>query len=529
VTGASGFGGGNCAGDPQINTGYQRDLGNRVTEASAAFGFGCSTPLSIPSQNYTYYTAGALQSYSGPDGSKTYTYDSRGLLHSISVTLPGGATESWTFTYDTDGRSLDVTYPDGHERQQLYDSEGRITSRCYAYGSQSYCYTASYDGVGNPVSTADPYGGSETYTYDSLNRLTQVTRSVGGSVEHTESYAYNLLGALHTSYDPVAGAAFTYDDQRPRLSGSGTADAAIANTLGGQPVTRNTFGQVTGLNGATLTFDAAGALSGVQQAVGSNTISETYRYDSFLRRSYRLHTETSPSTSVQELYVYDRPGTSIVGSTDPSGTARYDNDPGNIVAILNAGAQLQDAYMFASVDHPLRMAQVSYTCSKDAATACVLSNGSYPLGTFRAPGDRSETPRLRSSVSTPSPSTAPLLHRRHERLQRYGEAVVELADHVEREAAFAGQDLGRASRGPEHRKQVPSREALLLHAKLDGLDGIGLRDRPSRPLVVMDEHREKLEPRFVGRIGLGIPQTLDLCEGFLVFGIRGDELDVHDG
>jgi hypothetical protein len=31
--------------------------------------------------------------------------------------------------------------------------------------------------------------------------LPQVTRSVGGSVEHTESYAYNLLGALHTSYD----------------------------------------------------------------------------------------------------------------------------------------------------------------------------------------------------------------------------------------------------------------------------------------------------------------------------------------
>jgi hypothetical protein len=71
----------------------------------------------------------------------------------------------------------------------------------------------------------------------------------------------------------------------------------------------------------------------VQQAVGSNTISETYRYDSFLRRSYRLHTETSPSTTVQELYVYDRTGTSIVGSTDPSGTARYANDPGNIVGI----------------------------------------------------------------------------------------------------------------------------------------------------------------------------------------------------
>jgi hypothetical protein len=38
------------------------------------------------------------------------------------------------------------------------------------------------------------------------------------------------------------------------------------------------------------------------------------------------------------------------------GTAReLTNDPGNIVAILNASAQLQDAYIFAGVDHPLRL------------------------------------------------------------------------------------------------------------------------------------------------------------------------------
>jgi len=30
-----------------------------------------------------------------------------------------GGTENWSFTCDTVGRTLDVTYPDGHERQQL--------------------------------------------------------------------------------------------------------------------------------------------------------------------------------------------------------------------------------------------------------------------------------------------------------------------------------------------------------------------------------------------------------------------------
>jgi len=30
-----------------------------------------------------------------------------------------GSWEQWSFTCDTVGRTLDVTYPDGHERQQL--------------------------------------------------------------------------------------------------------------------------------------------------------------------------------------------------------------------------------------------------------------------------------------------------------------------------------------------------------------------------------------------------------------------------
>ncbi len=352
ISGSTGYGVGGCAGDPTIGNGYQRDLGNRVIQASASFQLGCFAPVPVPNQNYAYYAAGGLHTYSGPDGTKSYTYDARGLVTSIAVTLPDGGTENWSLTYDTAGRSLDLTYPDGHVREQHYDSEGRLTSRCYIYGSTSHCYTAAYDAAGNPTATSDPYGGSETYTYDALNRLTGVTRSVGGSVEHTESYGYNLLGALHTGFDATMGAGFTYDDQRPRLSGTGTADSALPNTLGGQTVTRNTLGQVTALNGAAVTYNGtAGGLIGVTQTVGANTITEGFRYDAFLRRGYRIHTETSPATSTQEIYVYDRPG----ALHDPSGTTAHSEAPGNIVAILNTSAQLQDAYMFADVDHPLRL------------------------------------------------------------------------------------------------------------------------------------------------------------------------------
>ncbi|MGD0527709.1 MAG: hypothetical protein ABSE49_21430 [Polyangiaceae bacterium] len=86
------------------------------------------------------------------------------------------------------------------------------------------------------------------FTYDALNRLTGVTRSVGGVVEHVETYTYNAVGAVKTTFDPVAMTEVTLDDQRPLLAGGSTGDAAVPNTLNGQPVTLDGGGRVTALN-----------------------------------------------------------------------------------------------------------------------------------------------------------------------------------------------------------------------------------------------------------------------------------------
>ena len=358
LVGSTGYGQGSCSSDPTVSEGFTRDLASRVTDIHVVFNFGsnCGSPPTVPAdETHAYYASGQVQKYTGPDGTKVYTYDGRGLVQNIAVTLGDGGTESWGFTYDSAGRSLNVTYPDGHVRAQVYDAEGRLSSRCYKYGSQSFCYTATYDAVGNPLTTSDPYGGSEAYTYDALNRLTGVTRSAGGSTEHVESYSYNALGALHTSFDPVAMSEFTYDDQRPKLTGGGTADSAIPNTLGGVTVTRDTLGEVSGLNGVSFTFDNEHRVYSAQTTSGANTISEAHRYDASLRRIYRGHTETSPATSTQEFYIYDRPGPDILGEVDPTGLNGRTSAPGNVVAIVNSGGAVQDAYLFGGIDQPLRL------------------------------------------------------------------------------------------------------------------------------------------------------------------------------
>src|SRR5271154_6026561 len=229
-------------------------------------------------------------------------------------------------------------YPDGHTREQSYDTQGRITSRCYKYASASYCYAATYDGAGNPLTTSDPYGGSETYTYDALNRLTSVTRSVSGAVEHTESYTYNAIGALHTTYDPIAGAAVTMDDQRPVLSGTGTSDAAIHKTLAGQPVTLDGGGRVTSINGATLAYRFDSLLASAEGPSGAGTVTESFNYDAYSRLVERSTVQTSPAMSPGEFYRYD--GLTLIATPDASG-------------------KLQDAYLYDGIDHPLRLARTS--------------------------------------------------------------------------------------------------------------------------------------------------------------------------
>ncbi len=335
VTGTTPQGGGNHTAYT-----YDQDTGGRTTaiHRTVPFVFPGGPFIRGPDRTFSYYANGKLQTYTGPDGTKTYGYDARGLVKTLSVNLPNSSTENWSFDYDSMGRSFHVTYPDGHVREQLYDPEGRIRSRCYQYSSASFCYTAAYDAAGNPTVLTDPYGGSETYKYDALNRLQSVTRTVNATTEHVETYSFNAIGAVKTTFDPAAMTEVTLDDQRPRISGSGTADAAVPNTLSGQPVTLDAAGRVTNLQGVAFTYNESSEITGTQFTSGTTTTQEAYDYDAYRRRAGRQHvvTTSAGSTTTYEFYI---------------------DDGANVVATLDAGNNLKDAYLFEGVDLPLRLSR----------------------------------------------------------------------------------------------------------------------------------------------------------------------------
>jgi RHS repeat-associated protein len=151
---------------------------------------------------------------------------------------------------------------------------------------------------------------------------------------------YNALGALHTNFDASSMSTVTFDDQRPKVGGSGTGDAAVPKTLGGQPVTLDNGGRVTGLLGATFTYDWRSRVQKAQYtASNGDAIQDVYDTDAFMRRTHRVHSDTTSGTS----------------PTTTTTTDFYVHDGANLVARIDGSNSVQDAFLFEGVDHPLRV------------------------------------------------------------------------------------------------------------------------------------------------------------------------------
>jgi len=161
-------------------------------------------------------------------------------------------------------------------------------------------------------------------------RLTKSTRVVANLADEIETYDYNTLGALKTN------AGVTLDDQRLKLVGGGTADAAVPNSYTNQPITLDPGGRVTSLFGNTLTYNKRGRLIGITHPPVNNvTNTEYYGYDAEMRRIGRFGVVNGvPSATDYELFVWDGP---------------------NLVASIDRTNHVNESFLYESIDQPLRI------------------------------------------------------------------------------------------------------------------------------------------------------------------------------
>lgn len=234
-----------------------------------------------PSNNvtYTYGAPGADENGAG----QLVKVDDGGRIETIGYDLLGNAVRTTdvmkvsrlnaanqlahTFTtryeYDTWGRELEMTYPDGERLTTSYDSGGLAESITGQQGGISYPYVErnEYDRFGNHRFMEYGNGLTTAMTYDpnTLWLSDQAVRK-GSSVLSDLHYSYDAAGNVVQRNDtrPLPASktkggpssqTFTYDDLDRLVSATGTyRDAAATRTYS-----------------STMTFDATGRLTRKKQ------------------------------------------------------------------------------------------------------------------------------------------------------------------------------------------------------------------------------------------------------------------------
>ncbi len=163
-------------------------------------------------ESYTYDTLGRKLTYTDPNGNTTtYDYDSSGNL--ITVTDPYNNIIE-TNTYNALGKRISKTDLFGNTTQYDYDALGRLTSVTGAKGNVTY---TTYDENGNVASEIDGNGNTTTHEYNFFNQLVKVTDPLG----HTTEMGYTERGNLKWVKDPTGNVTnYTYNDRGKNIEKS---------------------------------------------------------------------------------------------------------------------------------------------------------------------------------------------------------------------------------------------------------------------------------------------------------------------
>ncbi len=335
--------------DANHTTFYEYDaLGRLVLETDAEGG----------ETSYTYDAAGNLLSLTDPEQNVTaWTYD--GLGHVITETNHLGHTRY--YSYDAAGRLIETTDRNDRVTQYEYDALNRLTEETWLDEAGIGVYTISYtyDALGDLL-TASDIGATYGYEYDALGRLTWETQTIDGL---TPTIVFDSV--------------YNANGQRTELSATigGTVD--FVNTYAYDPLGRLTMLTQTDNSGYTVadkridfTYDAAGRYSTIARyadlAATQEVAVATYTFDDINRLKDLVYTNSTPSTIRSFGWTYDAAGNVVSHDSDIAAedVTDYGYDNTN---------QLTDADYTTSSDE-------SYTYDSNGNRVLVDGTDSYTTG-----------------------------------------------------------------------------------------------------------------------------------------------------
>jgi RHS repeat-associated protein len=208
------------------------DTLNRLSSKTVRSWNNCSAGTVSANYTYSYDSQGRLSAInrtSGGSWSKSYTYNTLGLLGYEAVTIDS-VTKGISHYYDTWNRPYAVSYPDGEVVKVNFNALGLPNLLCKSYlhssgqywcdASPRYADAASYDVAGRLTAVQYPAGGNlyrmQTYygwtlaqNGGLLNEL-KVGTTNGSNDRFYRQYTYNRFGEVLN--DGTAADNFAYDD-----------------------------------------------------------------------------------------------------------------------------------------------------------------------------------------------------------------------------------------------------------------------------------------------------------------------------
>ncbi len=173
--------------------------------------------------NYTYDTAGNLQSYQYPNGvTASYAYNSLNRLTTMTVGTPVVALASYSYTLGASGNRTAVTELGGRTVNYIYDNLYRLTSESIANDPHGVNGTASYsyDPVGNRLNRSSSIAPvpSQSSTYDPNDRLPSDTYDNNGNTIASMSNSYSYDFENHLTNLNGGSMRYVYDGDGNRVA-----------------------------------------------------------------------------------------------------------------------------------------------------------------------------------------------------------------------------------------------------------------------------------------------------------------------
>jgi RHS repeat-associated protein len=301
---------------------------------------------------YTYNSVGQLLTADGPrtdvSDITTYTYNactSGGSCGQLATVTDAAGNVTSYLTYDSDGRPLTISDPNGTVTTLVYDARKRVTSR--SVGTEVTAFEYWPTGLLKKITLPD--GSYFSYTYDAAHRLVGVADSEGNRIAYTLDAAghrtqedvYDSSNMLSSTHRWVFDAAGRVKQDIGALNQTLTNDYDAAGNLVG---TTDPLGRVT-----SMAYDALNRVAQVSDPIGGVT---QFAYDA---RDNVLGV-TDPR-SLQTSYSYDGFGNPVTLNSPDTGATDYARDSAGNLATATDARGVEASYTYDALG---RVTEVDY-------------------------------------------------------------------------------------------------------------------------------------------------------------------------